>query len=409
MNYFGLTNLATSGIKNYCFSSVTSGIKNLCSGGVKNGGSFGLLNLLATVYNSQALALVVAGIAVACFTVVFTILFVSYRKFAVAEIDSGKRDIELIELFFRNRKKSVIRRKKILQVVKFISYTLLMAFITVCLVFTAFVRFSENLPFGTKSFMVVATDSMSYKYGNESDGNSYLFTHNLDNQFPANCIIIIEKVEESDLKLYDVIAYKHPSGVTYIHRITRIDVAEDGSKTYRTRGDTNKDDDQIASIYTGSLTYDEIIGKYTNVYIPFLGAFVLFLQSYAGIVTVVALIFCLIMFDKNVGNISDAQDKRTNYLVDTLGISDIHEDSEITVDFVEKIYLDKVGYLVHQDGALIPPEPTDSPVKDIKEVEDFIDTKTEDASTDINVDDASADVDEEDASADVNEENDAEK
>lgn len=366
MNYYGLTNLGLSVANNRCLNANA------------NGGSGNLSSILATVYNNQALALVVAGIAVACFTIVFTILFVSYRKFAVAEIDAGKRDIELIELYFLSRKKSVIRRKKIFQVVKFLLYTLLMAFITVCLVFTAFVRFSENLPFGTKSFMVVATDSMSYKY----EGNTYLFEKNLDNQFPAQCVIVIEKVSEDDLKLYDIIAYEHPSGVTYIHRITRIDVLEDGTKTYRTRGDTNTSDDQIDGAYTGSLTYDKIVGKYTNVYVPFLGAFVLFLQSYAGIVTVVALIFCLIMFDKNTGNISDAQDKRTKYLVDTLEISDMHEDSEITVDFVEKIYLDKVGYLVHQDGALLPPEPTNSPQKDLVTEEKGV--EGEEVSSDVN-------------------------
>lgn len=318
---------------------------------------YGLGVLLAAGYNDQGLALIVAAIAVACFTVVFTILFVSYRKFAVAEIDSGKRDIELIELYFHDRKKSVMRWKKILKAVKFLLYTLLMAFITFCLVFTAFVRFSSEIPFGTKSFMVVATGSMSEKYKD----NTYLFSENLNDQFPQRCIIIIEKVSESDLKQYDVVAYKHPSGATYIHRIRRIDVDESGNTTYYTRGDANKDDDQVDSCFANrDTTYDDIIGKYTGVYIPYLGAFVLFLQSYAGIVTVAALIFCLIMFDKNTGNISDAQEKRTEYLVKALDIKDIHEDSEITVDFVEKIYLDKVGYLVHQDGALTKSNSQDS-------------------------------------------------
>lgn len=340
MNYYGLNGLLTAAVNNY---------RGLCGLSLAEKNNFGLSGVLATGYNNQGLAFIVAAIAVACFTVVFTILFASYRKFAVAEIDSGKRDIELIELYFHDRKKSVMRGKKILKAVKFLLYTLLMAFITLCLVFTAFVRFSSEIPFGTKSFMVVATDSMSEKY----EKNEYLFSENLNDQFPAKCIIIIEKVSESDLKQYDVVAYKHPSGSTYIHRIRRIEVDESGKKTYYTRGDVNKDDDQIDSIFADrDTTYDDIVGKYTGVYIPYLGAFVLFLQSYAGIVTVAALIFCLIMFDKNVGNISDAQEKRTEYLVKALDIKDIHEDSEITVDFVEKIYLDKVGYLVHQDGAL---------------------------------------------------------
>ncbi len=299
--------------------------------------------------DSQGLALIVAAIAVACFTVVFTVLFVNYRKFAVAEVASGKRDIELIELYFHEREKSVQIRKKALRILKVVIYTVLMAFITVCLVFTAFVRFSKDVPIGTKSLMVVASGSMSEK----NKLNDYLFTNNLNDQFPTYAIIVLEKVDTSKIKQYDVIAYRHPSGKTYIHRIRSVETASDGKITYRTRGDAVASDDQSSTTMNVVTTPDDVIGKYTGVYIPFLGAFVQFMQSAAGMVTVAALVFCLFMFDRNTQKINDAQDKRTDYLVKALDIKDIHEDSEITVDFVEKIYLDKVGYLLNEHGASI--------------------------------------------------------
>ncbi len=305
--------------------------------------------IMAMRFDSQAVALIVAAVGVACFTLVFTILFVNYRKFAVSEITSGKRDIELIEQYFHDKQSSVIARKKVFKVLKFVLYMLLMAFITVCLVFTAFVRFSKDLPLGTKSLMVVASGSMSEKNSN----NTYLFTNNLNDQFPTYAIIVLEVVKPSELKQYDVVAYRHPSGKTYIHRIRSIEVAADGSVTYRTRGDAVASDDQSDTSYNVVTTPDDIVGRYTGVYIPFLGAFVQFLQSLAGIVTLIALVFCLIMFDKNSGKIADAQVKRTEYLVKALEIKDIHEDSEITVDFVEKIYLDKVGYLLKEDGTTL--------------------------------------------------------
>ncbi len=304
-------------------------------------------------FDSQAIALIVAAVGVACFTLVFTVLFVNYRKFAVSEVTSGKRDIELIEQYFHDKQPSVIRNKKILKGLKLALYMLLMAFITVCLVFTAFVRFSKDLPLGTKSLMVVASGSMSEKNSN----NTYLFSNNLNDQFPTYAIIVLEVVNPSELKQYDVVAYRHPSGKTYIHRIRSIEVAADGSVTYRTRGDAVASDDQSDTSYNVVTRPEDIVGRYTGVYIPFLGAFVQFLQSLAGIVTLFALIFCLIMFDKNSGKISDAQVKRTEYLVKALEITDIHEDSEITVDFVEKIYLDKVGYLLKQDGTTLPEIP----------------------------------------------------
>ncbi len=302
--------------------------------------------------DSQGLALIVAAIAVACFTVVFTILFVNYRKFAVSEVTSGKRDIELIEVYFQDKNKSVQVRKKTLKIIKAVIYTLLMAFITVCLVFTAFVRFSNAVPTGTKSLMVVASGSMSEK----NKLNDYLVTYNLNDQFPTYAIIVLEKVDPSELKQYDVIAFRHPSGKTYIHRIRSIERASDGTVTYRTRGDAVAADDQSSTTMNVVTTPDDVIGRYTGVYIPFFGAFVQFMQSAAGIVTIVALVFCLFMFDRNTQKITEAQNKRTDYLVKALDIKDIHEDSEITVDFVEKIYLDKVGYLLNEQGALLPVE-----------------------------------------------------
>lgn len=296
----------------------------------------------AGTLDTDKLALVVTAIAVACFTVVFTVLFVNYRKFACAELESGKRDIELIEQYFLDKKKSYILRKKALSILKTVLYTLVMAFITMCLVFTVFVRFSQKMPNGTKSLMAIATDSMSEKNTN----NDYL--SGLNNQFPAQSIIVLEKVDPSEIKQYDVVAFKLPSGITLVHRVRAILQNEDGSITYLTRGDKYATDDKGIT-----LTPDDVVGKYTGKYIPYFGAFVLFLQSASGIVTVIALIFCLVMFDKNTGKISKTQQERTEYLVKELDIQDIHEDSEITVDFVEKIYLDKVGYMIKDNGVKI--------------------------------------------------------
>ena len=305
-----------------------------------------LFNLIAGS-NIQAVALVVTAVAVTCFTIAFTLLFINYRKYAVNEINSGKRDIELIEEYVDGKQKHKLIIKKSLKVVKLVVYTLLMAFITVCLVFTLFVRFSSNVPTGTKSLMVVASGSMSEKNPN----NEYLFTNNLNDQFPTYAIIVLEKVDPKSLRQYDVVAYNHPSGRVYIHRIRSIETDKDGNVTYRTRGDAVAADDQSDTSYTVVTRPDDIVGRYTGVYIPFLGAFVQFMQSLSGIVTIVALVFCLIMFDKNSGKISESQSARTNYLIKLLDIENLNSDIELTASFVEKIYLDKVSYVVKEgDG-----------------------------------------------------------
>lgn len=297
--------------------------------------------------DSQALALVITAIGVASFTVVFAILFINYRKFSVAEINSGKRDIDLIEQYFHDKEPAVVIRRKIFKVLKFIAYTAIMAVITVSLVFALFIRFSSNLPVGTKTLMVVASGSMSTK----NEVNDYLFTNNLNDQFPTYAIIVLEVVDPSELKQYDVIAYNHPSGKTYIHRIRAIEYSTDGTRTYRTRGDAVASDDQNDSAYNVVVTDDDIVGRYTGVYVPYIGAFVQFMQSAAGIVTVIALVFCLIMFDRNAGKITEAHEKRTAFLFEALDIdNNVHEESEISVDFVEKIYFDKVAYSLESNG-----------------------------------------------------------
>lgn len=309
-----------------------------------------LNNLIAGGFNIQGIALAVTAVAVTCFTVAFTLLFINYRKYAVQEINSGKQDIELIEEYIASRKKKSLKIKSALKVVKVILYTLLMAFITVCIVFTLFVRFSQNVPLGTKSFMVVASGSMSEK----NPLNEYLVTNNLNDQFPTYSIIVLEKVDPSKLKQYDVVAYNHPSGRVYIHRIRAIEVDQSGKVTYRTRGDAVGADDQSDTGYNVVTGPEDIVGRYTGIYIPFLGAFVQFMQSPAGIVTIIALVFCLVMFDKNSSKISDSQEARTQYLIKLLDIENLDSGVELSAQFVEQIYLDKAPFVVREgDGNAI--------------------------------------------------------
>lgn len=303
--------------------------------------------------NTQLIALFVAALGVSCFTVVFSLLFINYRKFAVNEVKSGKRDIELIEEYFSENQASVKKRKKVLKIVKLVLYVVLMIFIFVCLVFALVVKFVDKLPVGTKTVMVVATPSMSSK----NTENEYLFDedlkkqYDLENQFPALSLIFLEVVSEDSIGLYDVVAYNHPDGRVIIHRIVRVEETETGTR-YRTRGDANSTDDQKEVTYNVIVNYDNIVGRYTGVYIPLLGAFVLFMQSMSGIVTVIALIICLIIFDRNSASIADARDDRTNYLLQVLDVDNLHEESEISVDFVEKIYLDKVAYSLDNNGVV---------------------------------------------------------
>ena len=136
---------------------------------------------------------------------------------------------------------------------------------------------------GNQGILVVASGSMSEK----NEANGYLIENNLNNQFNTYDTIVIKKVRyESDLALYDVIAFVDSEGKTVIHRIIDIEFGTDGRIHYETRGDSNNASDKFRPCI------DDIQGKYTGKKIPVIGMFALFMQSPIGIKTVVGLLYC---------------------------------------------------------------------------------------------------------------------
>ncbi len=287
----------------------------------------------------QIIALVVTAIGVGSFLVVFTILFANFRKFSVNEIKSGKRDIELIQDYFHNKNPKVIARRKANKVVRDVLFVLFLLLVLFSISFTLVSRFTDKLPIGTKTLMVVATDSMSEKHSD----NDYL--QNYDNQFQQYSIIVLEKVDPNDLEKYDVIAYK-TSTVTLIHRIVGIEKTTTSTR-YVTCGDKYSHETKTDPYKPSQ---KDVIGRYTGVEIPFFGSIVLFLQAPAGLITMLALLVCMLMFDTNSGQISKEQQKRTDFLLTILDIDNMTDKTKLSVDFVEKIYLDKVAYSFSSEG-----------------------------------------------------------
>ena len=205
-----------------------------------------------------------------------------------------------------------------------------------------FDRFGITL-IGNKSIMVVASGSMSEK----NEANTYLFNHNLNNQFDTYSIIVLERLDdpEKSLKQYDVIAYVDDKGQNIIHRIKRIEKI-DGVTRYVVRGDANDRDDEFKPLP------ENVLGRYTGRNLPVIGAFILFLQSYSGMTTIAALIYCLIMLDRNSNKIQEAQEARTDFLFEHLNLKDQDALNNLSVDYVEKIYLNKISYSINENGLI---------------------------------------------------------
>jgi signal peptidase I len=165
-----------------------------------------------------------------------------------------------------------------------------------------------------------------------------------DNQFQTYDIIVLEKVEKSSqLKKYDVIAFVNDEGVNVIHRIVDVVYKADGVH-YVTRGDANNGND------TYNPKFSDVIGKYTNQRIPLIGVFVMFLQSYSGMITLVAVIYCLIMIDRMTEKIHVAYANREKILNDAMHFNEVFNVENVVTDFSQTIYYEGYAYVFSEDG-----------------------------------------------------------
>lgn len=121
-----------------------------------------------------------------------------------------------------------------------------------------------------------------------------------DRMINVNDIVVIKKVESLDeISLYDVVSYRHPSGVNVIHR-----VVEKTDSYLLTQGDANAEDDGV------KVTLAMLNGRYTGVSIPYLGAVTFYLQDDYGILGMSALAYCVIAAEVYSSSLSSVKQKR---------------------------------------------------------------------------------------------------
>ena len=264
--------------------------------------------------STDIIALIVTIIGVASFATVVTILFRNYIRSAVKEITAGHRDIEIVDLMIYELDPKVIKKRKATELTKNIVYYAFLAIIIPIFGLSVYSRIRNNVTkFGDNFVMVVASGSMSFK----NEANDYLKTYNLNNQFSTYDMIVLAGVKsESQLSLYDVIAFKNDKNVNVIHRIVAIEMTSDGYK-YTTRGDAN------SAIDAYHPTYDDVIGKYTGKKIPVIGMFIMFFQSYAGIVTILSVVYCSFMISHFNRKLDDTTEERKEMLAKLFDVSNM--------------------------------------------------------------------------------------
>ena len=293
--------------------------------------------------STDIIALIVTIIGVASFATVVTILFRNYIRSAIKEIQAGHRDIEIVDLMIYELDPAVIKKRKSTEIAKNVVYYAFLAIIIPIFGLSLYSRIKNNVTkFGENFVMVVASGSMSMK----NEANDYLVTNHLNNQFATYDMIVLAGVKStSQLHQYDVIAYRNDKGINVIHRIINIDYSE-GEVRYTTRGDANSATDS----YHPKIS--DVIGKYTGKKIPGIGIFIMFFQSYAGIVTILSVVYCSFMISHFNKKLDTATDERKNLLMSLFNIDEMGaQDPELmTNTHTSVIYYKGYAYTISSDG-----------------------------------------------------------
>lgn len=159
-----------------------------------------------------------------------------------------------------------------------------------------YINCTQNVYFdNAPTFRVVLTSSMEKK----NEKNKYLFENNLNNQISSFDLITTYKIpDENDLKLYDIVVYE-VDGILIVHRIVGIEepnAQHPNERHFLMQGDAVGAPDRFPVLYS------QMKGIYKGEKIPFIGSFVLFMQSPAGwlcMLLIVGAMVCTPILEKN--------------------------------------------------------------------------------------------------------------
>ena len=232
-------------------------------------------------------------------TAMFTYLITSITKMELELIRHGHRDEAIKKELNKKRKENRVS----LWINRIVSLLLCAVFVTT-FAFAVYIRATQDRPAnGIPSIKVVKSESMSKKHLD----NIYLSDNDLNDQFQMFDVVVCNHLPvEDELKLYDVVVYKQED-LYVIHRIVGIEEPNEnhpGERHFLLQGDAVENPDKFPVLYS------QMQGIYEGNRIPFVGSFILFLQSPAGWLCVLLVIFSMIVTPIVEKKIKEATQKR---------------------------------------------------------------------------------------------------
>ena len=256
-------------------------------------------------------------------------------KLTIKTIRHGLEDDSIKEEYSKTQE---IKRKN--KGFDFIVSLFLCLILCVVFLFSLFVNckgqsYSDTLP----TMRVVSSSSMSKKH----EKNLYLVNNNLNDQMQVYDLIFTYKAPAEDqLKLYDIVVYE-TDGMFVIHRIIGIEEPNSSHPTERwflLQGDANSVSDRFP------VKYEQIRGVYRGERVPFIGSFILFMQSPAGwlcVLLVVASMIITPILEKKF-----AKERHARYLI-ICGQQEIVVTGPIPEQTQEEV-IEKVNAFAHLKG-----------------------------------------------------------
>lgn len=218
-------------------------------------------------------------------TALFTTMLVYIVKQSIRLIRCGEEDETIQKEYARSQRQKKRRVTSILSTVLSASVcvALLVVFIFSVCTKVGGCTCLGNIP----SYKVVNSGSMAVK----NEHNRYLFENNLNDQIQTFDLIQVHKLPgEFELKLYDIVVYE-VDDVLVVHRIVDIeepDEAHPEERWFTLQGDNVENPDRFP------VRYSQMKAIYRGKRTPFVGSFVMFMQSPAGWLCALLIVFAMI-------------------------------------------------------------------------------------------------------------------
>ena len=232
------------------------------------------------------------------FTVLFSVMLGLLLRYTLRLIRSGAED-EKLKTEYKKRK-----QKKAGYAEKAISGVFCILLCLFCAFSVAVNVLGDNFSLNVPTLSVVKSGSMAKKH----EANTYLDENGLNNQLKTFDLIVTKKLpKEQDLQLYDIVVYEVEEGVLVIHRIVGIEEPNEkhpDQRYFLLQGDALENPDRFP------VRYEQMKAIYAGKRIPFVGSFVTFLQSPAGYLCILLILFTLIATPLMEKRIEEAKEER---------------------------------------------------------------------------------------------------